>query len=125
MPLLAVTFGLFNLGGGEILLLLALFLILLGAKKLPELGKGLSDGIFKFGKAVDDESAEAGRSLGGIYGKPAAEALTVDNEVAELYDPAVFQNDAPQLRRRRRWIKAFSKAWQWLLRFLRFNVSTI
>ena len=32
-----VMFGLFNLGGGEIILILALVLILFGAKKLPEL----------------------------------------------------------------------------------------
>ena len=33
-------FALYNLGGGEIILILALILILVG-KKLPEMGKGL------------------------------------------------------------------------------------
>src|SRR5215475_14886761 len=92
-------FGLVGLGGGEIILILALLIILCGAKKLPELAKGLSQGLFDFRKAVDDEATEAGRSLGGIYGKPAAEALTSDNHVAELYDPGVLQNDSePQKR---------------------------
>jgi sec-independent protein translocase protein TatA len=44
-------FGLFNLGGGEIILILALVLILFGAKKLPELAKGLGQGIKEFKKS--------------------------------------------------------------------------
>ena len=44
--------GLFNLGGGEIILILALVLILFGAKKLPELAKGLGNGIKEFKKAT-------------------------------------------------------------------------
>jgi sec-independent protein translocase protein TatA len=43
--------GLFNLGGGEIILILALVLILFGAKKLPELAKGLGQGIKEFKKS--------------------------------------------------------------------------
>src|SRR6201981_2222939 len=92
-----IMLGLFNLGGGEIILILAAVLILFGAKKLPELARGLGEGISQFRKetrdalnAADEEASDAGRSLGGIYGKPAAQALTVDNQVAELYDPAVF-----------------------------------
>ena len=92
-------FGLSGMGGGEIILILALLLILFGAKKLPDLAKGLRLGFFEFRKAVDDEATEAGRSLGGIYGKPGAEALTPDNHVAELYNPAVLENSsAPQKR---------------------------
>jgi sec-independent protein translocase protein TatA len=44
--------GLFNLGGGEIILILAIILILFGAKKLPELAKGLGQGIKEFKKAT-------------------------------------------------------------------------
>ena len=44
--------GLFNLGGGEIVLILALVLILFGARKLPELAKGLGQGIKEFKKAA-------------------------------------------------------------------------
>jgi len=44
--------GLFNLGGGEIVLILALVLILFGAKKLPELAKGLGQGIKEFKKSA-------------------------------------------------------------------------
>ena len=53
-----VMFGLFNLGGGEIILILALVLILFGAKKLPELAKGLGTGIKEFKKATRDVTDE-------------------------------------------------------------------
>jgi TatA/E family protein of Tat protein translocase len=102
-------FGLFNLGGGEIILCLALVLILFGAKKLPDLAKGLGDGLLNFRKSVDDEATEAGRSLGGIYGKPAAEALTPDNHVAELYDPDIQQGDSEPQKRTNFLQKIFAK----------------
>jgi sec-independent protein translocase protein TatA len=51
-------FGLFNLGGGEIILILAIVLILFGAKKLPELAKGLGQGIKEFKKATREVTDE-------------------------------------------------------------------
>ena len=39
-------------GGWEIVLILAVVLILFGAKKLPELAKGLGQGIKEFKKAT-------------------------------------------------------------------------
>lgn len=51
-------FGIFNLGGGEIILILALVLILFGAKKLPELAKGLGTGIREFKKATREVTDE-------------------------------------------------------------------
>ena len=50
--------ALFNLGSGEIILILAIVLILFGAKKLPELAKGLGQGIKEFKKATDHASEE-------------------------------------------------------------------
>ena len=44
----------FGLGGGEILLILFIILRLFGAKKLPELAKGLGKGINEFKKASKD-----------------------------------------------------------------------
>lgn len=58
-----VMFGIFNLGGGEIILILALVLILFGAKKLPELAKGLGTGIKEFKKATREVTDEVSRSL--------------------------------------------------------------
>ena len=51
-----IMLGLFNLGGGEIILILAIILILFGAKKLPELAKGLGLGIKEFKKATQNAS---------------------------------------------------------------------
>ena len=58
-----VMFALFNLGGGEIILILALVLILFGAKKLPELAKGLGTGIKEFKKATRDVTDELHNSM--------------------------------------------------------------
>ena len=56
-------FGLFNLGGGEIILILALVLILFGAKKLPELAKGLGTGIKEFKKATREVTEEVSSAM--------------------------------------------------------------
>jgi sec-independent protein translocase protein TatA len=45
-------------GGWEIVLILAVVLLLFGAKKLPELAKGLGTGIKEFKKATKDVTDE-------------------------------------------------------------------
>src|SRR5271157_5378940 len=45
-------------GGWEIVLILVIFLILFGAKKLPELAKGLGQGIKEFKKATREVTDE-------------------------------------------------------------------
>ena len=50
--------AIFNLGGGEIILILALILILFGAKKLPELARGLGQGIKEFKKGAAETPEE-------------------------------------------------------------------
>jgi sec-independent protein translocase protein TatA len=47
-PMLAI----FNLGGGEVILILAIALILFGAKRLPGLARGLGQGIKEFKKST-------------------------------------------------------------------------
>ena len=58
-----IMFGLFNLGGGEIILILALILILFGARKLPELAKGLGQGIKEFKKATKEVTDEVTNAM--------------------------------------------------------------
>src|SRR5437762_6899054 len=58
-----IMFGLFNLGGGEIILILALILILFGARKLPELAKGLGQGIKEFKKATKEVTDEVSHAM--------------------------------------------------------------
>ena len=45
---------LFSIGGPEIILILFVILLLFGAKKIPELAKGLGKGIREFKKAAND-----------------------------------------------------------------------
>ncbi len=47
-----------NLGPWEILLILVVVLILFGAKRLPELARGLGQGINEFRDAVDSSKKE-------------------------------------------------------------------
>tara|TARA_Y100000022_G_scaffold173665_1_gene161302 strand:+ start:394 stop:624 length:231 start_codon:yes stop_codon:yes gene_type:complete len=48
----------FNLGPWEILLVLIVILVLFGAKRLPELARGLGLGINEFRDAVDSSKKE-------------------------------------------------------------------
>src|SRR3954447_8877555 len=65
-------FALFNLGGGEIILILALILILFGAKKLPELAKGLGQGIKEFKKATREvtDEIQSAANVDDTYSSP-------------------------------------------------------
>jgi sec-independent protein translocase protein TatA len=68
-------FGLFNLGGGEIILILALVLILFGAKKLPELARGMGQGIKEFKKATREVTEEVQNAADEAAAPPPAKRL--------------------------------------------------
>ena len=51
------------LGGWEIVLILAVVLILFGAKKLPELARGLGQGIREFKKATHEVTDEVQNAM--------------------------------------------------------------
>ena len=105
------------LGGGEVVLILAVLLILLGAKRLPEIMRGMGNGMSEFRKELDRQAHDAGKSAGGIFGKPAAEALTPDNQTSELYDPAVFCGKG-----RKRWVRRWLRyLWRNVLKWLRIT----
>ncbi len=46
-----------RLGGPEILIIIIVFLVLFGGKKIPELAKGLGEGIRNFKGAVKEDEA--------------------------------------------------------------------
>jgi len=48
----------FNLGGGEIFIILLIVLLLFGSKKIPELARGLGKGIRYFKEATGDVQRE-------------------------------------------------------------------
>jgi sec-independent protein translocase protein TatA len=69
------------LGGTEVVLILAVILILFGAKKIPELARGMGQGIKEFKKAtkeVTDEIQNAPTETAAT--KPAAPAPTPANQ---------------------------------------------
>src|SRR5690242_19961838 len=51
-----------NLGGPDLLVILVIILVLFGAKKLPELAKGLGQAIKEFQKAKDEFSDELNKA---------------------------------------------------------------
>ena len=122
------------MGGWELVLILAVSLALSGARKLPEFIRGLGEGFAEFlrcsgfvAKELDHAAHDAGESLGGIYGKPAAEALTPDNQTAEFYDPAVLHKlDRTRRGTKHKWFRSWGRWWRRIWRFVskRLNPKT-
>ncbi|HTP79597.1 MAG TPA: twin-arginine translocase TatA/TatE family subunit [Bacteroidota bacterium] len=52
-----------NVGGSELFLILLIILVFFGAKKLPELAKGLGQGIREFRKAARDVQDEVEKEV--------------------------------------------------------------
>jgi len=52
----------FGLGWGEMVLLLAIVLIIFGASRLPEIGRGLGTGIQEFRKSIKGEDPSKNKS---------------------------------------------------------------
>jgi sec-independent protein translocase protein TatA len=51
----------FRLGVPELLVIALLVLFLFGGKKLPEMGKGIGEGIRNFKKSIKGDEPEAGK----------------------------------------------------------------
>ena len=82
------------LGGWEIVLILAVVLILFGAKKLPELAKGLGSGIKEFKKATREVTDEIQNAADD---KPQPQNKQVTNTPSQPSQPAqtVSQSSNP------------------------------
>jgi sec-independent protein translocase protein TatA len=48
-----------NLGGPELIIVLLIFVLLFGAKKLPELGSSIGKGIKNFKRGIDEASNDS------------------------------------------------------------------
>ena len=55
---------LLDLGGSEVILILALVLVLFGAKRLPEMAEGFRQGIKEFRKATREVTDELAKHFG-------------------------------------------------------------
>jgi sec-independent protein translocase protein TatA len=82
------------LGGWEIVLILAVVLILFGAKKLPELAKGLGSGIKEFKKATREVSEEIHTAMDDTPPPPAQKRLTPPTPE----DRTVSQSSSPETK---------------------------
>ena len=65
-----ITFA-WALGGTEVVLILAVILILFGAKKIPELARGMGQGIKEFKKATKEVTDEIQNASTETPAKPA------------------------------------------------------
>jgi sec-independent protein translocase protein TatA len=84
-----------NLGGPDLIVLLLLVLVLFGAKKLPELARGMGSAIKEFQKAKDeftDELHSAGKTDTAKSAPPAA-VPRIENQTATA--PPVDEHPAP------------------------------
>lgn len=65
-----------NVGGQELIVILLIILVLFGAKKLPELAKGMGQAVREFQKAKDEFSDELHKaSTTEVATKPAASTV--------------------------------------------------
>jgi sec-independent protein translocase protein TatA len=85
MSLLASLTNLFS--GGDLLLILLLILLLFGAKKLPELARGMGQAIKEFQKAKDEFTDELHKA-GQVDSAPKGNVQSAQSTVARTETPA-------------------------------------
>ena len=83
------------LGGWEIVLILAVVLILFGAKKLPELAKGLGSGIKEFKKATREVTEEITSSMDETPPPPPPKRLTAENVQPQVESQPTVSQSSP------------------------------
>lgn len=95
-----IFLGFMNIGGQEVLFILLIVLLLFGAKKLPELARGMGSAIKEFQKAKDefsDELHSAGKTdvakAQPDVRSPAATVPRIDNTSTA---PSVSERDPDQ-----------------------------
>ena len=87
--------SLFNLAGPDLIIILVIVLLLFGAKKLPELAKGLGQAVREFSKAKDEFEREVTRPV-----ETAASPKLEDPKGTVAHDPRGSQTPQaePQTR---------------------------
>lgn len=68
MHTLALGFG--NFGGPDLIIILVIVLVLFGAKKLPELARGLGQSMNEFRKAREELEREVHSASSDLKGQP-------------------------------------------------------
>ncbi|SHE74706.1 twin-arginine translocase TatA/TatE family subunit [Pedobacter caeni] len=81
-----------NMGGGEILLILAVVLLLFGGKKLPELARGLGKGIRDFKDASEGVKREIHRNINVVNADDEPVRTETKESVAPTKEPITPKN---------------------------------
>ena len=84
-----------NLGGPDLIIILLIILVLFGAKKLPELAKGMGQAVKEFQKAKEDFTDEL-HSAGSTAPKP--EVRPAEASVARIPDAPTVREVPPAPR---------------------------
>lgn len=77
----AQIFMFFNLGGGEIFIVLIIVLLLFGSKKIPEFARGLGKGIRYFKDATDEIQRDIQDTVNDV--KTEAKSLKKNTDITE------------------------------------------
>ena len=75
-----------NMGGGEIMLILAVVLLLFGGKKLPELARGLGKGIRDFKDASEGVKREIHRNINSVGIVEEVDSMIHDHNNSNQYN---------------------------------------
>ena len=88
-----------NLGGMDGIILLIIVLLLFGAKRLPELARGLGSAVSEFNKAKDDVHRQITQAAEPTPVPPAAPVAPVPTAVVtpEAMQPHPPQDQTPQV----------------------------
>jgi len=78
----------FNLGGPDMIVILLLALLLFGAKKLPELARGMGLAMKEFHKAKDEFDREISKPISEIAIQPAVNTLAQNTPSPILPTPS-------------------------------------
>lgn len=85
-----------SVGTSEVILILIVFLMLFGAKKIPEVARGLGKGIREFQRATEDIKREITTAEGSIDNAPINsikdEIRKLDDELQAPPSPSTSQN---------------------------------
>ena len=92
--------GFGSLGGTELIIALVIILLLFGAKRIPELAKGLGSGVREFRKGTrgEDEVAEAKKDAKGEELTAGADKTETRAEDASAEEASVEADKAEQKR---------------------------
>ena len=87
--------GFMNVGGQELIVILLIILVLFGAKKLPELARGMGQAIREFQKAKDEFSDELhNASKQEVAAKPAASTVPTAPRIENAAGEPVVRPEA-------------------------------